>query len=110
MIKNSAKAGKLLIIIDEVLKKNKFRKEVDAEIYGYEMKLNEYQVRAIQVILHNTTDEHFKELIENIIIYSGPKRHEQMIFKRDGTFENHFEQGFYDISSNLMIQILLNKK
>lgn len=106
MIKNSAKAGKLLIIIDEILKKNKFRKEVDAKIYGYEMKLNEYQVRTIQVILHNTTDEHFKELKENIIIYSGPKRHEQMIFNRDGKFENNFERGFYDINSNLMLQIL----
>ena len=106
MIKNSAKAGKLLIVIEEILKKNRFRKEVDVEIYGYKMKLNEYQVRAIQVILHNTTDEHFKELTENIIIYSGPKNHEQMIFNRDGKFENEFERGFYDIISNLTLQIL----
>ncbi len=106
MIKNSAKAGKLLIVIDEVLKKNRFRKEVDAEIYGYRTILNEYQIRALQVILHNTTDEHFKELTENIIIYSGPKYHEQMIFNRDGTFENEFERGFYDIITNLTLQIL----
>ena len=105
MKKNSAKAGKLLIVIEEVLKKNKFRKEVDAEIYGYKTILNEYQVRALQVILHNTTDEHFKELTENIIIYSGPKNHEQMIFNRDGTFKNEFERGFYDISPNLALQI-----
>ena len=106
MIKNSAKASKLLIVIDEVLKKNRFRKEVNAKIYGYEMKLNEYQVRALQVILHNTTDEHFKELTENIIIYSGPKYHEQMIFNRNGTFKNEFEKGFYDILPNLTFQIL----
>lgn len=105
MIKNSAKAGKLLIVIGEVLQKNRFRKEVDAEIYGYKVKLNEYQVRALQVILHNTTDEHFKELTENIIIYSGPKNHEQMIFSRDGKFENEFEKGFYDILPNLTLQI-----
>lgn len=105
MIKNSAKAGKIIILINEVLQKNRFHKEVDAEIYGYKMKLNEYQVRALQVILHNTTDEHFKELTENIIIYSGHKYHEQMIFNRDGTFQNYFERGFYDISPNLAFQI-----
>lgn len=106
MIKNSAKAGKLLIVINEVLRKNRFREEVDAKIYGYEMKLNEYQIRAIQIILHNTTDEHFKELTENIIIYSGPKRHEKMIFRRDGKFENEFEKGFYYINTELALQIL----
>lgn len=109
MKKDKYKAANILMLIDSILKKNRFFETVDAEIYGYKMKLDEYQVRAIQVIVHNSTDKQFEEYINNIIIYSGPKRHEQMIFNRDGKFENQFESGFYDINSKLTFQILLNK-
>lgn len=105
MEKDKNKATNILMLIDSVLKKNRFFSTVDAEIYGYKLKLTEYEVRAIQLIIHNSTIEEFHEYMNNIIIYSGPKNHEKMIFNRDGKFENEFERGFYDINSNLALQI-----
>lgn len=72
---------------------------------GRTLKVDEYWVRAFQVVVHKASDEEFEWLRDNFTIFSGPKRHEKMILRRDGKFENKFERGFYDASAKMAFEI-----
>ena len=73
---------------------------------GRLLEVDEPWVRAFQVVAHNASDEEFEWIKENFKIYSGPKRHELMILRRDGKFENEFEGGFFDGNANMAFEIL----
>lgn len=73
---------------------------------GHTLEVNEYWIRAFQVIVNKASDEEFEWLRDNFTIFSGPNRHEKMILRRDGKFENEFEPGFYDASANMAFEIL----
>ena len=73
---------------------------------GRTLAVNEYWVRAFQVVVNKASDEEFEWLRNNFTIFSGPIRHEKMILRRDGKFENEFEPGFYDASANMAFEIL----
>ena len=104
---NVVKSGLLLGNINSIIAD--FRKfcAVRVEAYGSSpMYWSEDQVRAFQVLVHNSTDEEYEDLKKNVIISSGPKFDHKMIFRRDGKFENEFEQGFYDVTANMAYEIL----
>lgn len=73
---------------------------------GRTLEVNEYWVRAFQVVVNKASDEEFEWLRDNFTIFSGPNRHEKMILRRDGKFMNEFEPGFYDASANMAFEIM----
>lgn len=84
---------------------------VAAEIYGKPRYLNEYEVRALQVIAKRKaeiSDEAFKEFTDNVIIYSGRYKRKSthiMHFRKDGIFSDEFDSGFYDTSAKLAFEL-----
>lgn len=73
---------------------------------GRLLEVNEYWIRAFQVVAHNASDEEFEWMRDNFTIFSGPNRHEKMILRRNGKFENEFEPGFYDALANMAFEIM----
>lgn len=84
---------------------------VAVEIYGQPKYLNEYQIRALQIIAKRRaeiSDEAFKEFIDNVIVYSGRWKRKSthiMHFRKDGKFSDNFDPGFYDTSWNLAFEL-----
>jgi hypothetical protein len=82
---------------------------VYCEIYGKPMYLNEMEVRYLQVkCIEWTLNGKFEEFCENHKVWSGRfKRHSkhQMIFQKNGLFQNGFENGFYSANSSLAISV-----
>ncbi len=86
---------------------------VFAKIYGIPCLVRELEVRALQVMAKRAaekSEEDFLEFCKNVIIYSSRYQSDegfhQMIFRTDGNFENEFAPGFYDVSSNLLFELL----
>lgn len=73
---------------------------------GRTLEVNEYWVRAFQVVVNRASDEEFEWLRDNFTIFSGPNKREKMILRRDGKFKNEFEPGFYDASANMAFEIM----
>ena len=67
--------------------------------------VDETWVRAFQLVANKASDEKFAWIKEHFTIYSGPERHEKMILRRDGKFENEFEGGFFDGTANMAFEI-----
>lgn len=80
--------------------------EVDVIIDGKPYRWNESQVRAFQIIANRASDQEFEEFQKRVKIASGPDRHERMIMRRDGKFENEFEGGFLDGNAKMAFEIL----
>ena len=95
-----------------ILAKMRYHSKVAAEVYGRVCYLTEAEVRALQVLAKRKaeeSDEAFKEFTENVIIYSHCRKRKskyRMVFQKDGSFENDFEDGFFDINSKLALEIL----
>ena len=95
-----------------ILAKMRYHQKVAAEVYGKIVYLTEPEVRALQVLAKRKaeeSDEAFKEFTDNVIIYSHMHKRRskhKMVFRKDGKFENDFEQGFFDVNSNLAFEIL----
>lgn len=80
-----------------------------AEIYGTFMYLSEAEVRYLQLKCKMCkTDSEFEEFQKNHIIYDrAPKRKaKQMIWQRNGCFENDFKSGFFDLCTILSTDLL----
>lgn len=87
----------------------KYRTQCLAEVHlsnGITFSADESWIRAFQLVVKNTTDEEFDYIRENCRIYSGQKLHEIMILRRDGKFENEFEDGFYTANAEMAIDLL----
>lgn len=108
--------------------------EVAAVIYGKKYRLNEYQVRALQVMCKRAaekSDESWQEFVDNVIVYNlpawvyddepfefydpntedeVPADIHRMIFRKDGLFANEFgcgkDCGFYNRTTDLVFEIL----
>lgn len=95
-----------------ILAKMRYHSKVAAEVYGSVCYLTEAEVRALQVLAKRKaeeSDEAFKEFTENVIIYSHCRKRRskhRMVFRRDGIFENDFEDGFFDVNAKLAFEIL----
>ncbi len=95
-----------------ILAKMRYHQKVAAEVYGKIVYLTEAEVRALQVLAKckaKESDEAFEEFTENVIIYSHCHKRSskhKMIFRKDGTFVNDFEPGFFDINSSLAFLVL----
>lgn len=93
--------------IREVLRDyHRFDKVEVIDPNGRLLEVNEYWIRAFQVVANRASDEEFEWLKKNFKIFSGPKRHELMQLRRDGKFSNEFEPGFFDASANMAFEIL----
>lgn len=86
--------------------------KVAVEFYGKLFYLNEAQIRALQVMAKRKaeeSDEAFAEFTNNVVVYSGRTKRKSlhtMTFRKDGSFVECFERGFYDTCSNLTIELL----
>lgn len=103
---------KINIEIRDTLREFGYRTNLVAvEIYGRQKYLNEYQVRALQIIAKRRaeiSDEAFKEFTDNVIVYSGRYKRKSthiMHFGKDGKFIDDFDPGFYDANSNLAFEL-----
>lgn len=76
--------------------------------YPHPFDWEEEDVRAFQILVHNSTEEEYQKLKETVTIYSGPKitGSHKMIIRKDGKFENEFEPGFFDGNANMAFGIL----
>lgn len=95
-----------------ILAKMRYHQKVAAEVYGRPCYLTEAEVRALQILAKRKAEESdgaFREFAENVIVYSHRYKRRskhKMIFRKDGTFENDFEEGFYDVNAKLAFEIL----
>lgn len=95
-----------------ILAKMRYHQKVAAEVYGKICYLSEPEVRALQVLAKRKaeeSDEAFREFTDNVIIYSHMHKRRskhRMIFRKDGKFENDFEDGFFDVNYKLALEIL----
>ena len=94
-----------------ILHKMNYAYKVAADIYGKTVYITEAEVRALQVLAKRKaeeSDEAFAEFTENVIVYAGPRKRSsrKMIFQKDGSFENDFECGFFDVNTQLAAMLL----
>lgn len=82
-------------------------RSVACSIYGKITYLSEAEVRALQLVARLKAQESyeaFKEFTENVIVYSNHRKvysDHRMVFRKDGTFENQFEDGFLRVNKEL---------
>lgn len=84
--------------INEIHKEFKSVKRVFVKTFGFNRYWTEKDFRAFQVILARSSDENFKELTENVVVYNTPDRSNpdraRLTFRRDGCLESPFLNGF----------------
>ena len=87
--------------------------KVAVEVNGQLDYYTEREIRALQVIARRKameSDEAFEEFCNTVTVYKGrckgqPRKagYDIMKFKKDGSFEEPFFPGFYDVSDNLAL-------
>lgn len=86
--------------------------KVAVEINGQLDYYTEREIRALQVIAARKAKEseaEFKEFCDTVTVYSGRYKRKSlhtMHFRKDGKFSDEFEDGFYDVNSNLAFELL----
>ena len=99
---------KVIRKINEKLREHHHHRLIAVEIYGKLTYLHEAEIRALQVIMAKSTDDEFKELSNNIVVYNRARKRGSgtMTFQRNGCFKEDFEPGFYDVCTNLAFEII----
>lgn len=98
--------------VSNLLANLNYTPKVWAKVYGQMVKLNEVQVRALQVIaLHKAHEskESFEEFANNVVIYCNTKsggRGGEMRILENGRFEESFDYGFYDVCAQMTIELI----
>ncbi len=86
--------------------------KVAVEINGKLMYMAEYEIRALQVFAKKQaeiSEEAFKNFCNSVIVYSGRYKRTSkhtMHFREDGCFSDEFEDGFYNVNTNLLYELL----
>ena len=97
----------LLARIYDIKKKYKPIQHVYVEINKKPVLWEEEDVRAYQILIHDTSEGEYEYLKDTVIIYSGPYKpgSHKMIIRKDGKFENEFDEGFFDGNANMAFEI-----
>ena len=98
----------------EILKTiGKYRtNKVAVEINGVLKYMAEYEIRALQVFAKQQaeiSDEAFDSFCKSVIVYSGRYKRTSkhtMHFRKDGRFSDEFDDGFFNVNTNLAFSIM----
>lgn len=110
----AGKARGILAETKQVLKEvGKYKtNKVAVEIKGKLVYMAEYEIRALQVLAARKAKESkeaFDEFCRDVVVYSGRYKRTSdhtMTFREDGCFSNDFEEGFFDVNTNLVFEIM----
>lgn len=85
--------------------------KVAVEINGKLMYMAEFEIRALQVLAARKAKESkeaFDEFCKSVVVYSGRYKRTSkhiMEFRENGRFSNEFEEGFFDVNTNLVFEL-----
>jgi hypothetical protein len=101
----------LKLLVREVLREfGHTTEKVAVEINGELDYYTEREIRALQIIAKRKgqeSDEAFEEFCKSVTVYDRRTKRgaHKMIFRKDGRFDNSFEEGFFNITSDLALEL-----
>lgn len=93
-----ASQSKLAEVFHEVYSTHKIKVIIETH--------SEYLVRKTQLLVKNNGYENKGKTNPFSVIYFDQNKHWPLVYNNDGTFYNSFGKGFYDESSNLILNLL----